>query len=330
MRLLATAALLLAACSACAAQSVAPNTTGITLGGHKFGSNVGGYALFPRDVCDIATVLSGNFPTYPNFTAATSIWASGKNVPSRNGGARSLKGFGTTYYTTPGPYRQMLKLLPIGMVMYNFMMHEVQSGLNRTETKSEGYTDIVEGAPHNLEEAWAMYAGSYPCGPQALVEEMSRHFGLMRDSADRATCESLVHNQIFTYFQRMYAAAKAGNAAAFRAAHNYFASTLLGTLKSTFEASRLAAAGKDPMPTLGKAVGYWKAIEAVVASAKPASAIRVNSALDMRKKPSATAYNQVKAALEAAYPILGVKKSLVGTLGARTSLSCDGSKFARA
>lgn len=42
MRLLATAALLLAACSACAAQIIAPNTTGITLGGHKFASSVGG------------------------------------------------------------------------------------------------------------------------------------------------------------------------------------------------------------------------------------------------------------------------------------------------
>ena len=51
-----------------------------------------GYALFPRDACDIATVLSGTYPTYPNFTAATAIWANGKNVPSRNGGARALKG----------------------------------------------------------------------------------------------------------------------------------------------------------------------------------------------------------------------------------------------
>lgn len=38
-------------------------------------------------------------------------------------------------------------------------MHEVQSGLNKTEFKVEGYTDVEEGAPHNLEEAWAIYAG---------------------------------------------------------------------------------------------------------------------------------------------------------------------------
>lgn len=72
-----------------------------------------------------------------------------------------------------------------------------------------------------------LHAGSYPCGPQGLVEEMSRHFGLMRDSRDGSTCESLVHNQIFAAFQRMYAAAKAGDAAAFRLAHNNFASTLM-------------------------------------------------------------------------------------------------------
>lgn len=49
----------------------------------------------------------------------------------------------------------------------------------------------------------------------------------MRDSRDGSTCESLVHNQIFAIFQRMYAAAKAGDAAAFRLAHNNFASTLM-------------------------------------------------------------------------------------------------------
>lgn len=40
-------------------------------------------------------------------------------------------------------------------------MHEVQSGLNKTEFKAEGYTDVEEGAPHNLEEAWAIYAGEH-------------------------------------------------------------------------------------------------------------------------------------------------------------------------
>lgn len=70
-------------------------------------------------------------------------------------------------------------------------------------------------------------AGAYPCGPQALVDEMSRSFGTMRDSRDGATCESLVHNHIFAIFQRMYAAAKAGDAVALRKAHNNFASALL-------------------------------------------------------------------------------------------------------
>lgn len=51
-----------------------------------------GYPLFPRDVCDIATALTGTWPTYPDFTAATAIWTNGKNVPSRNGGTRALKG----------------------------------------------------------------------------------------------------------------------------------------------------------------------------------------------------------------------------------------------
>lgn len=67
-----------------------------------------------------------------------------------------------------------------------------------------------------------------------------------------------------------------------------------GTLKSAYEVSRLAASGKDASRALGAAVGYWRAIEAVVASAKPAVAARVNAALDVRVKPSATAYTQVR------------------------------------
>lgn len=67
-----------------------------------------------------------------------------------------------------------------------------------------------------------------------------------------------------------------------------------GTLKSAYEVSRLAAAGKDTSRSLGAAIGYWKAIEAVVASANPASATRVNGALNMGTKPRATAYTQVR------------------------------------
>lgn len=38
-------------------------------------------------------------------------------------------------------------------------MHETQAGLNKTEFAVEGATDVEDGAPHNLEEAWALYAG---------------------------------------------------------------------------------------------------------------------------------------------------------------------------
>lgn len=219
---LALAGLLVMACSAGAtAQIIVPNTTGTTLAGHTFGSNVGskcglglaalpphacmraasarrashvdpacfaacapspclplhgrcmrtachkrtptlqlppagaaaapltraappplclfppppaGYTLFPRDVCDIAAALSG---PNPDFTAAMGIWANGKNAPSRNGGARPLRGarragrwwappslcrlaaptatsllfpapgFGLTYYTKPFAFRNI-------------------------------------------------------------------------------------------------------------------------------------------------------------------------------------------------------------------------------
>lgn len=67
-----------------------------------------------------------------------------------------------------------------------------------------------------------------------------------------------------------------------------------GTLKAASEVSRLAAARRDAMPSLGAAMGHWKAIEAVVASASPRAAALVNAALDLSKRPSADTYGKVR------------------------------------
>lgn len=54
-----------------------------------------------------------------------------------------------------------------------------------------------------------------------------------------------------------------------------------------------------------------------------------DNARQMCHAPTSPDLPQVKAALETAYAKLGVNKALVGTLGARTSLRCDGSKGGR-
>lgn len=53
----------------------------------------------------------------------------------------------------------MLKLSLQGLLMVNYMMHEVESGLNKTQSGAANNTDPARGAPHNLDEAWGIYAG---------------------------------------------------------------------------------------------------------------------------------------------------------------------------
>lgn len=61
----------------------------------------------------------------------------------------------------------------------------------------------------------------------------------------------------------------------------------------------------------------------------PETAGTKDNARHMCHLPTSPDLPQVKAALETAYAKLGVNKALVGTLGARTSLRCDGSKGGR-
>ena len=39
-------------------------------------------------------------------------------------------------------------------------MHEVEAGLNKTQSKAENNTDLARGAPHNLDEGWGLYVGA--------------------------------------------------------------------------------------------------------------------------------------------------------------------------
>lgn len=56
-------------------------------------------------------------------------------------------------------------------------MHEVESGLNKTVTGAANNTDPIRGAPHNLDEAWGLYAGESARCMQVQLAERARRQG---------------------------------------------------------------------------------------------------------------------------------------------------------
>ncbi|KAL4451592.1 hypothetical protein ABPG75_007254 [Micractinium tetrahymenae] len=334
---------------------VAPNTTGVENAGFVFGSEVGTYTLIPQDICDISSALSGN---NPDFATAMDIYEQGKNVPGRNNTLRNLKAFATgALYATPLPFRltyidylselyfmdaaveealtltpattsaqasgltgpgaavgSVLKLSLQGLLMVNYVMHEMEGGLNKTQTGAANNTDPARGAPHNVDEAWGLYAGAGVCGSiLSLVTEMSKAFGARRDSVDRTKCESLTHNAILAAFKKMYAAALASDATAFKKGRDSLASLIAvpfiqGTIKAAAEVSRRVGLKQSAVLPLAQGYGYWRAVEPLVAAVDQDAA------------------DAVTAALKAAVPKMGIPPALVGGLGTKQYLQCDGSK----
>ncbi|KAL4427295.1 hypothetical protein ABPG77_003204 [Micractinium sp. CCAP 211/92] len=330
---------------------VAPNTTGVESAGFVFGSEAGAYTLIPQDICDISSALSAN---PPNIGAAMDIYEQGKNVPGRNNTLRTLKAFATgALYATPLPFRlryidylselyfmdsaveealtlnpatssaQVLKLSLQGLLLANYVMHEVESGLNKTQSGAANNTDPARGAPHNLDEAWGMYAGEWQrangsCGSiLALANEMSKAFGARRDSPDGTKCQSLTHNNILTVFKKMQAAALVGNVNGFKKGRDALANLIAvpfiqGTIKFAAEVSRRLALKQSAALPLAQGYGYWRTIEPLVAAVDQAAA------------------DAVTAALQRAIPKMGIPPVLVGTLGTKQYLQCDGTKAALA
>ncbi|EFN56990.1 hypothetical protein CHLNCDRAFT_143613 [Chlorella variabilis] len=204
----------------------------------------------------------------------------------------------------------VLKLIPQHLMLVNYMMHEVEAGLNKTQSKAENNTDLARGAPHNLDEGWGLYVGTGSCGIYPFVNAMSSAFGVTGDSADGKTCESPVHRNILAAFKTMYGAATKGNLAAFKQGRNALAKFILATLKAAAEVSKRVGLKQSAATPLAQGYGYWRAIEAVVAATDQAAA------------------DAVLAALQSAYPKLSLNPALVGTVGAKRYLKCNGTRQA--
>ncbi|PSC72132.1 protease [Micractinium conductrix] len=206
-------------------------------------------------------------------------------------------------------------------------------------------------APHNIDESWGLYAGGADknCGLLARVMAMSKQFGGMRDAAD-GKCESMVHSAILRNYNKAYKAARSGDLATFKSGRDGIAANALipfiqarrrGTLKAASDVSKKVALRQSAATPLAQGYGIWSTIEATMAAVAPDAAEVVGTAFLLDGTPAADTYakarrtggvgagpGRVKAALKSAYAKLGVKPALVGRLGAKKYLTCDGTKQA--
>ncbi|KAI7844822.1 hypothetical protein COHA_001701 [Chlorella ohadii] len=276
----------------------APNVTGTTLAGFTFTANVGTYTLIPKDSCDISTALSA---ASPDFATADAIYTALKGVPQ-------------------------------GILLLNYALHEAEGGLNHTRYNEQG-----DG---NVNEAWALYAGQNGnCAGTiySLVKQFSVFFGTLTDSyANRAyTCKIPLHEKILQAYKRMLAAGEAINYNAYKQALDEIVNLfkvpfVQGILKSAHEITANMAAGRDAKAAQATGYGYVQAIAPLISEVDRLLADILLVAFDPAKAPSAKTNDIVKSLLVPMLPKLGVKPELVGTLGRRTFLKCNGSAQALA
>nr|BAA22844.1 HCR1 [Alvikia littoralis] len=170
-RKIAVASVLLAFVAAgSVAGSVFQDTTGLMLGPFKFSGNVAGYVNMTLDYCDIQAAL------YAGDTAtALEIYNFGKNS-ERGAAFRSFAlwaeanhtgqifydalGLPSETYLTDvfsgaaGDGDATMAMAVIDAIKIKYMFHEWDTAVSRT---ASGNPDPSYGAPHNLDEAAAMY-----------------------------------------------------------------------------------------------------------------------------------------------------------------------------
>jgi hypothetical protein len=163
----------------------------------------------------------------------------------------------------------------IQMVLFAKALQELEAAATRV---AEGNTADADGAPHAVDEAWAAVAGpneadgSRPHGLLNTATSREGNFGLegqLRPPLDQAFVDAL-------------AAARAGDSAAFTAAH----AQIKGYLNSIFYLASLRYAAtlagdetaEDRAVHLAEGRTFYQSIRAHVASGSPAAAATVEAA----------------------------------------------------
>lgn len=301
-----SAILVSAAMLANAAQAaVVLDTTGVRWWGFTMVSNVAGYANMTLDACDIkAAVASGN------LTKALDLYSNGKNSMGGSGLRKFMTWAASQHPGEPTfdqleVYHKNGSWLDVAILKafadkqgdyavalidvathYKYFFHEVDAAYSKTAAIN-GNVNYTSGAPHNLDEAWVLYAGAHPdlcTSLYSIAKTLAAEMGT--SYAGRAAVNWAVTgymNDIQYYTMTGNSTIKSFDTAL--AALRVQVGTMLaqGFLREAYSASVGSACKKAPIVAAGrnKALAYWSVLapQLVAWGAKPTDMAKVASAL---------------------------------------------------
>ncbi len=262
--------------------------------------NVDGYLQFGTDYQDIIALTNAVNEGRPMPTQEIlNIYQNGKNFIGSNGAPRPLRAFargenrarefpeaaqffGTNEFLdepvmdaitasgnaagyTPAQQRQAIQK-SVARILYYHTLQELRAAIPRIEA---GNVDPASGAPHNVDEAWAIYMGApdgttYPRSLSATARSRETNFNR----------EGMVDRPLREALQRAQRAAAAGNMSEFTAAQRDVESRLnaifyLSAARYLNEALRAAQSGNTANAQASQAEGlyYYMTIQPLVARA---------------------------------------------------------------
>ncbi|KAF6261950.1 Low iron-inducible periplasmic protein-domain-containing protein [Scenedesmus sp. NREL 46B-D3] len=203
----------LVACAVLTAAEVPPDTTGSQIEhapGFTFGSKVGGYLRLSTDICDIKAAIGPS--DNPDYAEAQAIYMDGRNSFKNDGTVRTLRELATAsyageptfdlyadYFNTSAFLDQPVNKAFRGEAPYLtvaqrnetivkglestlqtvYLLHELDEGADKIRANRIAAAD---GAPHNIDETWAIYVGESPtCSLWGASHRRAREFGTMQD-----------------------------------------------------------------------------------------------------------------------------------------------------
>jgi Low iron-inducible periplasmic protein len=185
-----------------------------------------------------------------------------------------------------------------------YMAHEIDVAANKT---AFNVTDDAAGAPHNLDEAYGIWAGDGKgeCSPLGLAKEAVQAAGTGNDIA----AETL------NLYLTMQAASRTGNAAKFNAARDTFIKRgivlphIQMVLKQAQEMTTDAGTAAQ-----ASAFAYFRTILPYIKAASTSDADAISNAINISGAPQANAHAAIQKAFASVLPYLGFTKADLGVL----------------
>jgi len=196
-------------------------------------SDVFAHGAIGKDVAAIRALLDPAAGGAPEFDAAEKIWTAGTNSKKDDGSVRTLAGFVEDATTgervldalrgsgaasdldAPARAEWIDKGMTVALKVK--VLEELEAAAAKVEARE---VDPAEGAPHNVDEAWAFFVAEEE-GVGLTAAKRAKDFGLPEDELGDAALTGLAAAQ---------RAAVAGDAAALRAATE----TVRGALNRVF------------------------------------------------------------------------------------------------